>query len=214
MHRWKYSALATAAALSVGLYAPNAAALALGPITVQSALGEPLRAEIDLPQITAAEADSLQASTAAADIFRAQDMEYTAIANQVQMKLHRRPDGRSVLRLSGSSPVNDPFVDLVVDARWGSGHITRSYTMLFDPPSLRRTPATVTASAQTSAPASSAAPAARAPAATAPAAAAPSGAASSISAETRAAARAQVRAEAAQPSPATPEEWHSAHTFL
>ena len=204
MHRWKYSALATAAALSVGLYAPNAAALALGPITVQSALGEPLRAEIDLPQITAAEADSLQASTAAADIFRAQGMEYTAIANQVQMKLHRRPDGRSVLRLSGSSPVNDPFVDLVVDARWGSGHITRSYTMLFDPPSLRRTPATVTASAQTSAPASSAAPAARAPAATAPAAAAPSGAASSISAETRAAARAQVRAEAAQPSPATP----------
>ena len=150
MHRWKYSALATAAALSVGLYAPNAAALALGPITVQSALGEPLRAEIDLPQITAAEADSLQASTAAADIFRAQGMEYTAIANQVQMKLHRRPDGRSVLRLSGSSPVNDPFVDLVVDARWGSGHITRSYTMLFDPPSLRRTPATVTASAELS----------------------------------------------------------------
>ena len=161
IHRWKYSALATAAAVLVGCYTPDAAALALGPITVQSALGEPLRAEIDLPQITAAEAESLEASTASADVFRAQGMEYTAIANQVQMKLHRRPDGRSVLRLSGRSPVNDPFVDLVVDARWSAGKITRSYTMLFDPPALRRTPATVTASAQTNAPISSAAPAPR-----------------------------------------------------
>lgn len=165
MHCWKYSALATAAAIWVGLYTPDAAALSLGPITVQSALGEPLRAEIDLPQITAAEADSLQASTASAEAFRAQGLEYSAIANQVQMELHRRPDGRSVLRLSASSPVNDPFVDLVVDARWSSGHITRSYTMLFDPPSLRRTPATVTAAAQTSAPAlrPSSAPATSAP---------------------------------------------------
>ena len=161
IHNWKYSALATAAAVLVGFYTPDAAALALGPITVQSALGEPLRAEIDLPQITAAEAESLEASTASADIFRAQGMEYSAIANQVQMKLHRRPDGRSVLRLSGRSPVNDPFVDLVVDARWSAGQITRSYTMLFDPPSLRRTPATVTASAQTNAPVPSAAPAPR-----------------------------------------------------
>ena len=161
MHCWKYSALAMAAAITVGLYAPDAAALSLGPITVQSALGEPLRAEIDLPQITAAEAESLQASTASVDAFRAQGMEYSPIANQVQMKLHRRPDGRSVLRLSGNSPVNDPFVDLVVEARWSSGHITRSYTMLFDPPSLRRTPATVTAAAQTTAPAPSAAPAPR-----------------------------------------------------
>ena len=157
IHSWKYSALATAAAVLVGFYTPDAAALALGPITVQSALGEPLRAEIDLPQITTAEAESLEASTASADVFRAQGMEYSSIANQVRMKLHRRPDGRSVLRLSGSSPVNDPFVDLVVDARWSAGQITRSYTMLFDPPSLRRTPATVTASAQTAAPSPSAA---------------------------------------------------------
>ncbi|WP_305806844.1 hypothetical protein, partial [Stenotrophomonas sp. YIM B06876] len=49
MHRWKHSALAAAVVASAGLYASNALALALGPITVQSALGEPLRAEIDLP---------------------------------------------------------------------------------------------------------------------------------------------------------------------
>lgn len=148
MHRWKYSALAAAAVAFVGLHAPDALALALGPITVQSALGEPLRAEIDLPQITAAEADSLRAATAAPETFRAQGLEYSSTASKVRMQLHRRPDGRSVLRLTSESPVQDPFVDFVVDARWSKGHITRSYTMLFDPPTSRRAPATIAAPAQ------------------------------------------------------------------
>lgn len=64
MHRWKLSILAAAAVMSAGLYATDANALALGRLTVQSALGEPLRAEIELPQITAAEADSLRAAPA------------------------------------------------------------------------------------------------------------------------------------------------------
>lgn len=155
MYRWKYSALAAAAAAFLGLHAPSAFALALGPITVQSALGEPLRAEIELPQITPEEADSLRAATAAPEVFRAQGLEYSSTANKVRMQLHRRPDGRTVLRLSSSTPVQDPFVDFVVDARWNKGHITRSYTMLFDPPALRRAPVTVAAPAQMAAPASS-----------------------------------------------------------
>ncbi|MDD2711960.1 MAG: hypothetical protein PHU77_03495, partial [Simplicispira sp.] len=157
LQHWKYSALAMAAAVSVGLYAPEAAALVLGPITVQSALGEPLRAEIDLPQITPAEAQSLQVGPASAETFRAQGMEYSATARQVQVQLHRRPDGRSVLRLRSSSTVNEPFVDLVIDARWNRGQVVRSYTMLFDPPAVRRPPAPVTAP-QVAAPASSADP--------------------------------------------------------
>lgn len=155
MHRWKYSALAAAAIAFVGLHAPDALALALGPITVQSALGEPLRAEIDLPQITPAEAESLRAVTAAPETFRAQGLEYSPTANKVRMQLHRHPDGRTVLRLTSDTPVQDPFVDFVVDARWSKGHITRSYTMLFDPPASRRAPATVAAPAQMAAPATS-----------------------------------------------------------
>ena len=59
--RWKFSAMAAAVVACAGLHAPQSLALTLGPITVQSALGEPLRAEIDLPQITPAEAESLRA---------------------------------------------------------------------------------------------------------------------------------------------------------
>ena len=163
MHRWKFSALAAAAVASVGFYATDASALALGRITVQSALGEPLRAEIDLPQITPAEAETLKATTATPEVFRAQGMEYTPAINNLRIQLQRRPDGTAVLRLSSDRPVNDPFLDLVLDANWGSGRIVRSYTMLFDPPAMRRTAPAVTASPQISAPAAPPAPAVRAP---------------------------------------------------
>ena len=172
MHRWKFSALATAAALSVGLFASDASALALGRVNVQSALGEPLRAEIELPQITPAEAESLRVAPASPEVFRAQGMEYSPTAHGVQVQLHRRPDGSMVLRLSSSRPINDPFVDLVIDAAWNSGHIVRSYTMLFDPPATRRPQAEVTVPAQVAATprpeAAPAQPAPRAPAAVAP----------------------------------------------
>ncbi|MFY3385289.1 FimV/HubP family polar landmark protein [Paracidovorax sp. MALMAid1276] len=153
MHRWKFSALAAAAVVSAGFYAGDAAALALGRITVQSALGEPLRAEIDLPQITPAEADTLRATAASPETFRAQGMEYTQTMNSLQIQLQRRADGTAVLRLTSDRPVNEPFLDLVLDANWGTGRIVRSYTMLFDPPSLRRPAPAVTASPQITAPA-------------------------------------------------------------
>ena len=152
MHRWKFSVLAAAAVALTGFHADDAYALALGRITVQSALGEPLRAEIDLPQITPAEADTLRATTASPEVFRAQGMEFNPAVNNLRMQLQRRPDGTAVLRLSSDRPVNDPFVDLVLDATWGSGHIVRSYTMLFDPPALRRAAPTVTAAPQISVP--------------------------------------------------------------
>ena len=163
MHRWKFSVLAAAAVASAGFYAGDASALALGRITVQSALGEPLRAEIELPQITPAEADTLRATTATPEVFRAQGMEYTPTMSNLQIRLQRRPDGTAVLRLSSDRPVNEPFLDLVLDANWGTGRIVRSYTMLLDPPALRRSAPAVTASPQISASPAAPAPTVRAP---------------------------------------------------
>jgi pilus assembly protein FimV len=113
-------------------------ALGLGRVIVQSALGEPLRAEIEIVEISADEAASLRASVANADAFKAAGLEYTAAVANVQISLQRRTDGRSFLRLSSDRPVSEPFVDLILEARWASGRIVRDYTMLFDPPNLRQ----------------------------------------------------------------------------
>ncbi|WP_420914318.1 type IV pilus assembly protein FimV, partial [Comamonas aquatica] len=150
MHRWKLSALAAAAFVSVALAPTDAAALALGPIRIQSALGENLRAEIAIPQITAAEMNSLSVQIAAPEVFRAQGMDYSSAARSVQVSLQRNPDGTASLRLSSNTPINEPFVDLVIDSQWSTGNLVRTYTLLLDPPASQRraapapTPAQVT----------------------------------------------------------------------
>lgn len=133
MHRWKFSALASAACLCAALTSPNAAALALGSISVQSHLGQPLRAEVDIPQLTAAEAATLQTTVATPDIFQAHGMEYNEAARTLQIELQRRPDGTARLRLTTTAPINDPFVDIILQANWNAGNLVRSYTLLLDP---------------------------------------------------------------------------------
>lgn len=136
--RWRIGAVAAAIALSGSLASLQVHALGLGRVSVQSALGEPLRAEIEIVEINADEAATLRTSVASSDAFKAAGLEYsTAVAN-VQISLQRRPDGRAYLRLSSDRPVNEPFVDLILEARWASGRIVRDYTMLFDPPNLRQ----------------------------------------------------------------------------
>lgn len=134
--RWQRTALALASASVLGLWGSQASALSLGRIAVQSALGEPLRAEIEILEINEEEASSLRPRVALPDVFSASGMEYSSILSGLQISLQRRPDGQRYLRLSNSRAVNEPYVDLILEASWSSGRIVRDYTMLFDPPNL------------------------------------------------------------------------------
>ena len=147
-HRPGFSTIASAVALAcaMGLAASDANALALGRLSVQSGLGEPLRAEIDIPEINAAEADSLRATIASPEAYKASGLEYNPALNGLRLSLQKRPDGRSFLRITGDRPVNDPFLDLVLDANWAAGRTVRDYTLLLDPP-VTRAPAAVAAAA-------------------------------------------------------------------
>lgn len=143
--RWRIGALASAIALLGSLASLEAHALALGRITVQSALGEPLRAEIDIANINADEASSLKAGAASAETFKAAGFDYTSVMAGLEVNLQRRTDGRAYLRLTSSRPVTEPFVDLILQANWSTGRITRDYTLLFDPPSAQPRGATAAA---------------------------------------------------------------------
>ncbi|MDM0058353.1 FimV/HubP family polar landmark protein [Variovorax fucosicus] len=145
--RGQLSLLSVAVALALGLVGTDASALSLGRLNVQSALGEPLRAEIEVTEISAAEADSMKLNIASADAFRAAGVGYNAALSDVRTVLQRRADGRYVVRLTGNRSLNDPFIDLLLEANWGSGRVVRDYTVLLDPPSSRQA---ATAAAQTS----------------------------------------------------------------
>ena len=147
-HRWQMTYLAVASAALCVLWGFDAAALSLGRVTVQSALGEPLRAEIEVPNINAEEAASLKTSIALPEAFRAAGLEYSPVMSSLQTTLQKHSDGRTYIRLSGDRAVNDPFVDMIIEVTWASGHVVRDYTLLFDPPGLRQTAATAPTPAQ------------------------------------------------------------------
>jgi pilus assembly protein FimV len=122
-------------AMAASLAMSPAWALGLGRLSVQSALGEPLRAEIDITSIAADEASGLRARVASPDAYRAAGVDFNAALEGAQVVLARRADGRSFLRIQGERAMSEPFVDVILDLSWATGRLTREYTMLIDPAS-------------------------------------------------------------------------------
>ena len=121
----------------LGLAAPFAAqAAGLGRLTVLSPLGSPLNAEIEIVSLQAGEEDGLSARLASADAYRQAGIEPSAALRTVRFAIVKR-DGRPVLRVTSTTPVNEPFMDLLVDLEWTGGRLTREYTVLLDPPELK-----------------------------------------------------------------------------
>ncbi|MBN8504408.1 MAG: hypothetical protein J0L58_08015, partial [Burkholderiales bacterium] len=112
----------------------SAQALGLGRLQVQSALGETLRAEIEVVSLSAEEESSLRVRVASPDAFRAQGLDYNTVMSGTQVQLVRQPSGRVVLRLVSDRAVQEPFLDVLLDMRWATGRLNREYTLLFDPP--------------------------------------------------------------------------------
>ena len=127
-------ALNVMAAAALILLSTGASALGLGRVNVQSVLGEALRAEIEVTSLSAEEASSLRVSLASPEAFKSSGVDYNAVLAGATVTLSRRADGRPVLVLSSDKVVQEPFVDVIVDFTWATGHLTRSYTLLIDPP--------------------------------------------------------------------------------
>jgi len=116
---------------------PSVWGLGLGHLVVQSALGEELRAEIDVSSLTADEASNLRIRVATADAYRAAGVDYNAVLPSTKVVLQRRSDGRPYLRISSDHVVQEPFVDLILELNWNTGRLVREYTLLIDPPVLQ-----------------------------------------------------------------------------
>jgi pilus assembly protein FimV len=153
-------ALTGVAAAALWLAASNAWALGLGRLAVQSALGETLRAEIDITSLTPEEAANLRVRVATPEAYKAAGVDYNAVLPGTQVTLQRRADGRPYLRLNSDRAVQEPFVDVILEINWSSGRLVREYTMLFDPPTMARAPAPPAPAAAPSIAAAPAAPAA------------------------------------------------------
>ena len=131
-------ALTGVAAAALCLVMPSAWALGLGRLQVQSALGEALRAEIDVTSLSPEEASSLKVRVAPPDAYRAAGVDYNAALPGTQVELRRRADGRPYLRITSDRGVVEPFIDVILEINWPTGRLVREYTLLLDPPAASR----------------------------------------------------------------------------
>jgi pilus assembly protein FimV len=123
------------AAISALLLAPQAAfPLGLGDIRLNSALNEPLSAEIDLVAPTAEELGSLSAQLASRELFQRYGIERAGFMDSVRFEVGRGRDGRNVLLVNSAAPISEPFVTFLVEVNWPRGRLLREYTVLLDPP--------------------------------------------------------------------------------
>ncbi|MBI2306536.1 MAG: pilus assembly protein [Rhodocyclales bacterium] len=127
------STLAIAAGFALSGLPLAAEAAGLGKVTVFSALGQPLRAEVEL-SATREELSSMKANLASADAFKAAGLDYASPLQTIRFAIDKRANGQPIIKLTSDKPINEPFVDMLLELNWASGRLVREYTFLLDPP--------------------------------------------------------------------------------
>jgi pilus assembly protein FimV len=105
----------------------------LGGINVKTALGQRLKADIELVAVDNADKSRLVARLAPSSAYKNSGLEYP-YGNNFKFEIESRENGGLYIKVSSAQPINDPFVSLLVELSWPSGKLSREYTFLLDPP--------------------------------------------------------------------------------
>ena len=134
-------------------------ALGLGNMTMNSALNQPLSAEIELLSVQSGDLDNLSIRLGTSEDFERVGVIREFFYTEFKFAIAKKSDGTSYIQLTTTKPITEPFLDFVVEARWARGRILREFTVLVDPPALsEEAPAPIQQAATVSTPAPESAP--------------------------------------------------------
>jgi pilus assembly protein FimV len=109
-------------------------ALALGELTLNSALNEPFDAEIRLLAVRPGELREARVGLASREAFARAGMDRALVLNLLDLEVQERPDGRAAIAITSRDPIKEPFLSFLVELTWSDGRLVREYTLLLDPP--------------------------------------------------------------------------------
>ena len=133
-------------------------AAGLGKLTVTSTLGQPFRGEIELLAVDKKDLGSLRATFASREAFKDASIERSPALSGMRFSVEQKKNGDPYLKITSSKPIEEPFLDMLIELDWPSGRLVREYTVLLDPPGYGEPQA----AAPVTAPTAKAAPAAKA----------------------------------------------------
>ncbi|MBV2134615.1 peptigoglycan-binding protein LysM [Pseudomonas sp. MAP12] len=123
-------AIAAASALTSGM----AHALGLGEISLKSSLNQPLDAEIELLEVRDLGSNEVLPSLAAVEEFSKVGVDRPFFLTDLKFTPVLKANGKSVIRVTSSKPVREPYLNFLVEVLWPNGRLLREYTVLLDPP--------------------------------------------------------------------------------
>lgn len=134
-------ALAPVLLLPIGLAPLGVHALGLGALHVDSALGQPLAARIDLVGATPAQAELATIRLAPVEARERMGLSDPVLGGVLlRFDVKVGPGGRPYVQVTSSGPVREPFLDFVIQAISPSGQVVRHYTALLDPVGMAAAP--------------------------------------------------------------------------
>jgi pilus assembly protein FimV len=108
--------------------------LGLGDIEVDSALNQPLNAQIGLISARADELEEMRVELAPANVFDRVGVPRPYFLTQLKFTPVSLPGGGTAIRVTSKDPVREPFLTFLVEVTWPKGRLLREYTVLLDPP--------------------------------------------------------------------------------
>ena len=110
-------AIAAASALTSG----TAHALGLGEIDLQSSLSQPLVAEIELLEVRDLAQGEVIPSLASPEEFNKAGVDRQYFLTDLKFTPVIKPNGKSVIRITSTKPVREPYLNFLVEVAWPTG---------------------------------------------------------------------------------------------
>ena len=106
----------------------------LGNFTLNSYLGQPFRAEIDIVSISKEDISTLSAKLASRRTFQYLSVDYAPSLSKFEISIENRVNGQPYVKIISPQQIVEPFLSILVELNWSSGHLIREYAVLLEPP--------------------------------------------------------------------------------
>ena len=111
------------------LPATNSHALEVGELQLQSALGEPLVAYIQISNHDGYGEDELKIEHAPNEVYKKMGVDASILFQDFSFSL--QPDGQ--VNINSRQPIKEPYLNFVLQFRWPQGVMYREFSVLVDP---------------------------------------------------------------------------------
>ncbi len=114
--------------------ATNVSALGLGKITLDSALNQPLKGQIELFEVRELTKEEIRVEIASREDFDRIGIDKTYFLSDLKFDVVLEGAGAPYIIVTSNKLVREPFINFLIQVQWPSGKLLREYTLLMDLP--------------------------------------------------------------------------------